>query len=233
MAEGETPVTPAPAPVTPTPATALASAADAVDHDGAIKTATDAVAAAKTPEEKAAAETALKTANDAKAKAGDDGKPKGPPEKYDFKLPEGFELNKDLVDQATPLFKEIGLTNDQAQKLVDFHAGFVKQGHEALAKAWDDVKGGWLAESKADKDIGGANFDKNVGVAVSAIKALDIPGLGEALNSTGAGNHPAFIKAFHKIGTLMAEGKVIIGGTKPPAENPLAKLYTTMNPANG
>ena len=52
-----------------------------------------------------------------------DDKPIAPtvPEKYDFKAPEGQSLDAALVERATPIFKELGLTQDAAQKLVDFY----------------------------------------------------------------------------------------------------------------
>src|SRR6185437_10360924 len=43
----------------------------------------------------------------------------GPPESYDFKAPEGKELNSKFLDRATPVFKELGLSQANAQKLVD------------------------------------------------------------------------------------------------------------------
>jgi len=48
------------------------------------------------------------------------------PEKYDFKAPaawseKGWELDTKLIETATPIFKELGLSQDQAQKLVDFY----------------------------------------------------------------------------------------------------------------
>src|SRR5712671_3512851 len=44
----------------------------------------------------------------------------GAPEKYeDFKLPEGVELAPEAVAEVSTLFKELGLSQANAQKLVD------------------------------------------------------------------------------------------------------------------
>src|SRR5437879_843733 len=45
------------------------------------------------------------------------------PEAYtDFTAPEGYTLDAKTIDAVMPIFKELGLTQDQAQKLVTFHA---------------------------------------------------------------------------------------------------------------
>ena len=62
------------------------------------------------------------------ADKGDKDKNEAAPEKYeDFKLPEGMEVNTDLLDKATPVFKELNLTQDQAQKMVDLQTTFVSE----------------------------------------------------------------------------------------------------------
>src|SRR6266852_5763511 len=43
----------------------------------------------------------------------------GAPEKYaDFRVPEGFKFDPEALTEAQATFKELGLTQDQAQKLV-------------------------------------------------------------------------------------------------------------------
>ena len=66
--------------------------------------------------EQASTETKAETKAETKTDA------KGPPDKYEFKAPDGWtdkgwELDGAVIESATPLFKELGLTNDQAQKL--------------------------------------------------------------------------------------------------------------------
>ena len=48
----------------------------------------------------------------------------GAPETYaDFTVPEGSTVSKEVIgESATPLFRELGLSQDQAQKLVDFYS---------------------------------------------------------------------------------------------------------------
>src|SRR6266436_2405621 len=56
----------------------------------------------------------------------------GAPEKYgDFKLPDGYQFDQASLDQATTLFKEAGLSQEAAQKMVDFYAANSLQAAEA------------------------------------------------------------------------------------------------------
>src|SRR5262245_60440079 len=49
----------------------------------------------------------------------------GAPEKYEFKAPEGVTLDTGLVNDFTPLAKELGMSQDAAQKVVDLYASKV------------------------------------------------------------------------------------------------------------
>src|SRR5258707_6983365 len=90
----------------------------------------------------------------------------GAPEKYgDFKLPDGYKFDEKQLTDATALFKEMNLSQDQAQKLVDHYAANSLQAAEAPYKAWADLQKQWVADisdrfgSKADSvrtDIGKA-----------------------------------------------------------------------------
>ncbi|MCV5473515.1 peptidase, partial [Escherichia coli] len=53
----------------------------------------------------------------AEKKEGD--KPEGAPEKYEFQAAEGVELDADALKDFEPVARELNLTNEQAQKLVD------------------------------------------------------------------------------------------------------------------
>src|SRR5215469_13319641 len=56
----------------------------------------------------------------------------GAPEKYsDFKVPEGYQLDPEVNTKASDLFKSMGLSQDSAQKLVDFYTAETKEAFEA------------------------------------------------------------------------------------------------------
>lgn len=144
----------------------------------------------------------------------------GAPEKYeDFKVPEDFELNEDVMAKATPMFKELGLSQAGAQRLIDFYAEQQKDALEAPFKTWADTQQKWVDEVKADPEIGG----KLPEVKATVAKALDALGdqklaseFKAAMDYTGAGNHPAFVKAFYKMALAMTEGGHVAGKGPSP-----------------
>lgn len=144
----------------------------------------------------------------------------GAPEKYeDFKAPEGFEIDPAAVEKAVPLFKELGLNQEGAQKLVDFYADQMKSIAEEPYKAWDEMNKKWVEEIKADSDIGGrlGEVKETIGRALDTIgdPAL-VKGFKEAMDLTGAGNNLAFVKTFFKLASAITEGKHVQGKNPSP-----------------
>jgi len=154
-------------------------------------------------------------------KGGDDDKGEdGAPESYaDFTMPEGVEPNQPLVDKYVPIFKELGLSQERAQELIDVYS---KQG-VADAEAANTAAVEAIEQAKADtvktltEDPGfsgtdGKGYEEAVGIANIAIKAHgDTPEF-KALLETGMQNNEAFIRFTHSIGKMMKEDKYIPGG---------------------
>lgn len=146
--------------------------------------------------------------------------PAGAPEKYeDFKVPEGFELDAKVAEEAGALFKSMNLTQAQGQALVDFYTAKTQEAAAAPYKLWQDTQEAWVNEIKNDPQIG-PKLDQ---VRATVAKAID--GLGdaklatafrEAMDFTGAGNHPAFIKAFYALAQKVTEGTMVPGGKPSP-----------------
>ncbi len=156
------------------------------------------------PAEKAEGEGKETKAEDAK---GDKAKV-GAPEKYDtFKFPEGVEVDQPALDKFLPLAKELNLTQEQAQKLIDFQSEYIAAATKTAQSMWDTLQSDWVKAAKSDKEIGGQAFNENVGHAAKAIKQFGTPELKAALDATGVGNHPEFIRVFAKIGRAISEDK--------------------------
>ena len=141
------------------------------------------------------------------------------PEAYaDFAMPEGVELDSELLAEAAPIFKELKLSQEQAQKLVDFQAKQVQAGEANRVDAFNQLMNDWQTESKNDKEFGGDKFDENVKVAQSAINKFGTPGLKQLLEEHGVGNHPEVIRFMVKVGKLTSED--VPGGTTTPNAKP-------------
>jgi hypothetical protein len=125
----------------------------------------------------------------------------------EFKLPEGVTLDADSLKPATELFAEAGLGQEQAQKFIDLAMARETAAAHRSVQAFVDLQNQWVSEIKADADIGGDKLKASLASAARAIDRLDVPGLREALNFTGAGNHPAIVKAFVRLGQLISEDR--------------------------
>lgn len=214
-------------------AAAAAETALAVSRDPAP--ATDPAAAPADPAA-APADPAAPAADPAKAAEGEkkegDGekKPEGAPEKYeDFKLPEGVKADDAALAEVLPVFKEAGLTQAQAQKFVDFYA---KQAAASATKAlenWNAHLEATTAAAKADKEVGGANWDQSLGYAKAFLTAFGSPKLQEYLNTAEAGSHVEIIRAFAKAGKAISEDGFVPGQATAQAPKSAASLlYPTM-----
>ncbi|PLD67577.1 peptidase [Klebsiella quasipneumoniae] len=138
-------------------------------------------------------------------------KQEGAPEKYEFQAGEGVELDAEALKDFEPVARELNLTNEQAQKLVDSYPKILAGVQQRQADAWQAQTEEWAATVKADKEIGGDKLTANLGVAQRALDTFGTPALKEYLNGTGLGNHPELVKAFVKVGKAMSEDGVVTG----------------------
>jgi len=141
-------------------------------------------------------------------------------------VPDGFEMDGQVLEAAKPVLEELGITDQaQAQKLVDLFSGIQQQQAEAAAEALTKTHDEWVNAIKSDW---GSSFDERLAVAGKAVE-LGGDELREALAITGAGNHPAVIKFFHRIGTAVSEDGLVAGDAKVSNKAPIEKrMYPSM-----
>lgn len=146
-----------------------------------------------------------------------DGKDKltGAPEAYeDFTLPEGMEMDADVLGEFKGLAKELNIPQAKAQQLIDFQTQLATKQAEAYQAAVTKQSQDWAASIKNDPEIGGANYDKNVESAIKVIQSFGDPALTELLNTSGLGNHPALFKFCHRISSAISEDKFVLPGSQ-------------------
>lgn len=162
----------------------------------------------------------------------------GAPESYEFKVPEGVEgltIDQAMADQFTPVFKELGLSQEQADKLVAAYAQKVaadtQSAQDAMVAEWQGRVRGWEEAARKDAEYGGAEFDANLSIAKQALKRYSSPELDALLIETGLGSHPDLVRAFVRIGKATAEDRPTpssdTGGQ--PAKDHASVLYGTNN----
>lgn len=171
----------------------------------------------KTAEELAAEKEAKEKADKEAAEKAEKEKKPAAPEKYEFTPPEGQELDANALAVFEPIAKELGLSQEQAQKLVDIYPQIQQQ----QAEAWSKQVADWGEQVKADKEIGGDKFNASVGAAQRALDQFGNTELREYLNASGLGNHPALVRFCAKVGKAMAEDTFVVpnqGGQRSAAD---------------
>lgn len=144
-------------------------------------------------------------ASDSTTQTDGEGSQTAPDTYADFAMPEGVTVDAALLSEAGPIFKELGLTQEQAQKLVDLQAKQVQASSQSNVDAFNQLMNDWQEQSKNDKEFGGDAFEENVKIAQSAISKFGTPELKQLLVEHGVGNHPEVIRFMVKVGKLTSE----------------------------
>jgi hypothetical protein len=98
------------------------------------------------------------------------------------------------------------------------------------AEAFQQTQKEWRESVVNDKELGGAALAENLSYAAKVLDTF-APDLRAVLDETGLGNHPAFVRAFVKIGKAISEDRLVGGAQQSPgaAQDPAATLFPTMN----
>lgn len=139
---------------------------------------------------------------------------KADPKEYTLKLPEKSPLDESASQRIAAYAKERGLTNEQAQELLNRESEAVSNYAKAQTETYQKEIDGWKAKVSSDKEIGGEAFQKNVELAKRVVDRFGSEDFKKALNDTGLGNHPELVRVFFKIGKLMSEDQLVMPGTQ-------------------
>lgn len=150
----------------------------------------------------------------------------GAPEQYEFKAPEGKEFSPEVIGAFSEVAKELNLSQDDAQKVIDKIApAFAERQANALAQA----STAWAESAKTDKEFGGDKLPENLAVAKKALDTFGTPELRTLLNDSGLGNHPEIIRAFYRAGKAISEDRFVGGGAKDASIDPAKRMFPSMN----
>ena len=178
--------------------------------------------------------------NTADLLSGDEsGGSEGVPETYTFEPPEGLNIDEDTkgrIDAFAETAREMGLTQQQYQSLIEYDINRAQQLNDAAVEGWNGRVEGWRQSAKTDKEIGGERFDENIAVAESAIKQFGDPDLRALLRSPSQdnpegmalGNHPAVLRLLNRVGKAIADPSLITGERQPPVTRAEERMYPSM-----
>jgi hypothetical protein len=136
------------------------------------------------------------------------------PEKYELKIPEGSDLDADAVERISSFAKEKGLTNDQAQELLNREHEAVQGFKSNQMQLIETKKLQWVEQLKTDKELGGENFAKSVEESSRVIKKYFPESFQKELEKTGLGNYPDLVRGFARIGKAMANDTLVTSGAQ-------------------
>ena len=158
--------------------------------------------------------------------------PVGAPEAYTpWKLQEGYELDTGVSEAGTKIFKELNLTQDQAQKLVDFYSEHAIKSSKETLDAWQATRKEWRDSIVADPALGkltgsNGNFGPDSALVVTVNRALDgvqnpklVSDFKDAMELTGAGDNPAFVKVLYALASKVTEGTTYAKGEPSKTAN--------------
>lgn len=157
--------------------------------------------------------TETKSTTEAKAET----KPTVPETYADFKAPEGLTLNKEAIAEALPVFKELGLTQEQAQRLVEIQAKRDSATAKGPQDAYQTMRADWVKDTLANPELAtGGKLKPEVSQTIS--RGIDSMGADKAakfreiVNTTGIGDHPDFVAAIYEMAKSVTEGRPVQGG---------------------
>jgi len=128
--------------------------------------------------------------------------------------PEGYGLTEEVLNEAFPatdmeyigrfsgVAHQLGLSQDQVEGLLAWQSEEVNQSLQSMAVQ----KAETINELTA---VWGGATERHVTLSQRAVQALGGEELADFMNKSGAGNIPVLIKAFAKIGSVMAEKGLI------------------------
>ena len=156
----------------------------------------------------------------------------GAPEAYEaFEMQPGFEVDESALEAALPVFRELGLSQSQGQGLVDLFSQMRMEDLSQLSQGAQKQIDDWHSEIKTEW---GTAYEDNLAVAAKAVDFADrllrdqmpdadrfrmvetsegrvreaVTPFRDALNETGAGNHPAIIKFVKSVGEMLSEDSI-------------------------
>lgn len=142
-----------------------------------------------------------------------------------LELSKDSSLTAEELQAVSEFAKEKGLSQEDAQKLLDMREESVKRFREEQLALVEDRKAKWLNDLKADKELGGENFATSVSESHRVVKQFFSEEFIRDLETSGLGNYPEFVRGFARIGKLLADDKYVKGGVRAGGEKTLESYF--------
>jgi hypothetical protein len=170
----------------------------------------------KTDEKKEGAESKVETKTD-------DKKPAIVDDKWEAKAVDGVSRDPKVFGAARSLFSKIGLTQEQAQALVDFSDAQAVEGSKAAEAAVATRRAESWKAIESDKELGGAKLAESKKAYQDAVRAFGGKELADFLKSQGLENELPIVRALVKAGRALKEDTV--NGTTTDTGKPVGDKF--------
>lgn len=147
------------------------------------------------------------------------------PEHYVLKNANGEDVEPQELEMMSRMFKDVNLSQEQAQKLYSAYekeqGSFIEQSQKAFNQMRDD----WFNQTISDPQLGGQNIGQTKLCIKRVMQQCGNKELSEFLNKTGLGFNPAMVRFMTKIGELLGNDNHFVQGQAPVVINPLKARY--------
>lgn len=137
--------------------------------------------------------------------------PKAPESYEEFAIPDGATLDSDVVSAFAEISKELNLSQEQAQSMINKVAPVMAARQMEQVKA---IHAQWTEEAKADPEIGGSEMPKKMSVAKGFVDKFASDGLKEMIRNSGLGSNPEFLRMCYRAGQAFSQD-TFVGGEQP------------------
>ena len=141
-------------------------------------------------------------------------KPAEAPKEFDptaLTVPDGLVPDQELLQQFGDLAKDMNISQEQAQELVDLQVKAIKAQEDQFV----EMRRQWVDELKKDQEYGGTRFDATVSDAQAVMRRFDPDGeVLQVLQTTGFGDNPAVIKMLAKIKRSISDDEFVTTSEK-------------------
>lgn len=141
---------------------------------------------------------------------------------YNFKFPDGIKVVDTEVAKLKELSKELKLSNDQAQKFVDFTVSQVKFFGQKAEQDFKTMRADWLKQTKE------TYTEEQIGNAGKVAKEVGGEKFMELLETTGLADNPLVVGFLEKVSVNYRNDKTVVGkpnGGEPTREEILDLMY--------
>lgn len=153
----------------------------------------------------------------------EEGETQSAPESYSFEklnVPEGCELDEECATELGKVAKKLGINQEGFETLFNTMAPVLER---QQAENLKEAKRAFIAQGKADKEIGGAKWNETKTLARKALFKFTDPETRSVLQASGLDCHPGIIRAFRNIQLAISDDHVVRG--QPSGEIDAAKAF--------